>query len=164
MYGFTGKILHVDLTTGQIEVEQPPESFYRTYWGGSAMGTYYLLKHTPAGADPLGPQNTLSLMLSVITGAPVSIAIWMALYITTGRLLNRAEKMEKDRLELKSQLFHAAKLVSVGELAAGIAHEVNNPVNFALNAARAEASSLPFVVSALLNSFSSCVTCCSTWP
>ena len=36
----------------QIKIEQPPEEFYRTYWGGSAMGTYYLLKNTPPGADP----------------------------------------------------------------------------------------------------------------
>jgi len=48
------------------------EAFYRTYLGGSAMGTYYLLKHTPVGADPLGPENTLSLMTGVVTGAPFS--------------------------------------------------------------------------------------------
>ena len=72
MKGFAGKILHVNLTTGQIEVEQPSEAFYRTYWGGSAMGTYYLLKNTPSGADPLGPENTLSLMLSATTGCSIS--------------------------------------------------------------------------------------------
>ncbi|MFO7697201.1 MAG: aldehyde ferredoxin oxidoreductase N-terminal domain-containing protein, partial [Anaerolineae bacterium] len=72
MLGFAGKILHVNLTTGHIETEQPAEEFYRTYWGGSAMGTYYLLKNTPAGADPLGPANTLSFMLSAATGAAVS--------------------------------------------------------------------------------------------
>jgi aldehyde:ferredoxin oxidoreductase len=72
LYGFTGKILHVNLTTGQITIEEPLEEFYRTYWGGSAMGTYYLLKNTPPGADPLGPENTLSIMLSATTGAAIS--------------------------------------------------------------------------------------------
>jgi aldehyde:ferredoxin oxidoreductase len=72
MLGFAGKILHVDLTEGEVTIEQPPEEFYRTYWGGSAMGTYYLLKNTPPGADPLGPQNTLSLMLSAATGVAIS--------------------------------------------------------------------------------------------
>ena len=70
--GYNGKILHVDLTQGALEVEQPNEDFYRKYMGGSAMGAYYLLRDTPAGADPLGPENTLSLMVSVITGAPIS--------------------------------------------------------------------------------------------
>jgi aldehyde:ferredoxin oxidoreductase len=68
--GYCGRILHVDLTTGKIEVEEPEEAFYRKYMGGSAMGAYYLLKHTPPGADPLGPENTLSLMVGVVTGAP----------------------------------------------------------------------------------------------
>ena len=71
-YGYVGRILHVDLTSGRTSVESPSESFYRTYLGGSAMGTHYLLTLTPAGVDPLGPRNTLSLMTGVITGAPIS--------------------------------------------------------------------------------------------
>jgi len=71
-YGYHSKILHVHLTAGKVEVEEPEETFYRKYMGGSAMGTYYLLKHTPSGADPLGPENTLSLMVGVVTGAPFS--------------------------------------------------------------------------------------------
>jgi len=68
-YGYHGKILHVDLTTETLSVKTPDERFYRMYLGGSAMGTYYLLKHTPPKADPLGPENTLSLMVGVVTGA-----------------------------------------------------------------------------------------------
>ena len=71
-YGYAGKILHVDLTTRRVEFEEPPESLYRTYLGGSALGLYYLLKNTPAGADPYGPANTLAFMLSGITGAPIA--------------------------------------------------------------------------------------------
>lgn len=71
-YGYQRRILHVNLTTGQLKVEEPDERFYRTYMGGSAMGTYYLLQHTPPQADPLGPENTLSLMVGVLTGAPIS--------------------------------------------------------------------------------------------
>jgi len=71
-YGYHGKILHVDLTARKMEVEKPDGAFYRKYMGGSAMGAYYLLKHSPPGADPLGPENTLSLMTGVVTGAPFS--------------------------------------------------------------------------------------------
>jgi aldehyde:ferredoxin oxidoreductase len=70
--GYTGKILHVDLTSGSLKIEKPPEELYRTYMGGSALGLYYLLKNTPAGADPYGPENTLSFMLAGITGAPIA--------------------------------------------------------------------------------------------
>ena len=36
-YGYTGKILHVDLTSSMLSVEEPEEAFYRKYMGGSAM-------------------------------------------------------------------------------------------------------------------------------
>lgn len=71
-YGYHGKILHAHLSEMRLEVETPSEEFFRTYVGGSALGTYYLLKNTPAGADPFGPENTLTLSVSVMTGAPIS--------------------------------------------------------------------------------------------
>jgi len=42
----------------------------------------------------------------------------------------------RDLKEAEAQIVHSERLAAVGELAAGLAHEVNNPVNFALNAAR----------------------------
>src|SRR5512139_3349780 len=71
-FGYNGKILHVDLTHGTLEVEEPPEAFYRKYMGGSAMGMYYILRDTPVGIDALAPENVLTLMASVTTGAPIS--------------------------------------------------------------------------------------------
>src|SRR5512146_1455690 len=71
-FGYNGKILHVDLSKGTMEVETPDESFYRMYMGGSAMGVYYVLKDVPKGADPLGPENVLAIFASVTTGAPIS--------------------------------------------------------------------------------------------
>jgi len=72
IYGYNGKILHVDLSTKKFQVEEPDEAFYRKYMGGSALAMYYLLKHMPAGVDPLGPDNILVLALSVLTGTAVS--------------------------------------------------------------------------------------------
>src|SRR4030042_293773 len=72
LYGYAGKILHVDLSKAKITIEEPSEEFYKTYLGGSAVGTYYLYKNTPAGADPLGPENTLAFMISPTTGVSIS--------------------------------------------------------------------------------------------
>src|SRR3990170_4391147 len=71
-FGYNGAILHVDLTSGRLDMETPPESHYRKYMGGSAMGLYYILKEMPKGADPLGPENVLTLMAGVTTGAAIS--------------------------------------------------------------------------------------------
>jgi aldehyde:ferredoxin oxidoreductase len=70
--GYAGKILHVDLSKGQLLVEQPNEAFYRMFMGGSALGAYYLLRNTPAGTDPYSPENTITFAVSVLTGAPIS--------------------------------------------------------------------------------------------
>ena len=68
----TGRILHVNLTTGTLEDEYPPESFFRTYLGGSAMGLYYILKGMQPGTDGLDPSNVLTVMDSLLTGAPIA--------------------------------------------------------------------------------------------
>lgn len=70
--GYHGKILHINLTDLSWEIETPDEAFYRKYMGGSAMGMYYVLKHTPKNVDAFSPQNTLAITLSVLTGVPIS--------------------------------------------------------------------------------------------
>jgi aldehyde:ferredoxin oxidoreductase len=70
--GYIGKILHVDLTKGAFAVEEPKEAFYRKYLGGSAMGMYYILRDMPKGAGALSPENILTLMAGVTTGAAIS--------------------------------------------------------------------------------------------
>jgi aldehyde:ferredoxin oxidoreductase len=70
--GFHGRILRVDLTTGQIDVETPGEVFYRRYIGGAGFIAYYLLKEVPRGTDPLGPENRLVFACGPLTGAPLA--------------------------------------------------------------------------------------------
>ncbi|GAB4346450.1 MAG: PAS domain-containing sensor histidine kinase [Candidatus Abyssubacteria bacterium] len=58
----------------------------------------------------------------------IVVALVTVTGLTTDRLLRRAQATDESRKELKSQLFHAAKLVAAGELAGGVAHEINNPL------------------------------------
>jgi aldehyde:ferredoxin oxidoreductase len=68
----TATVYHVDLTRGAIETEIVPEDVYRKYPGGSALAAYLLWQVTPAGADPLGPDNALVMAVSPLTGLPIS--------------------------------------------------------------------------------------------
>jgi two-component system NtrC family sensor kinase len=47
---------------------------------------------------------------------------------STDRLVAELERADAAREDLKWQLFNAAKLASVGEMSAGVAHEINNPL------------------------------------
>ena len=72
MAAVTAKILHVDLTTRQTRTETLPETTVRKYLGGGALASYLLLRDMPAGVDPLGPDNVLVFMTSVINGLSLS--------------------------------------------------------------------------------------------
>ncbi len=72
MKGYTGKILHVDLSAGTCMVEEPDEVFYRTYIGGACMGAYYVARNVPPKIDALDKNNILAFTLSPVTGAAVS--------------------------------------------------------------------------------------------
>ena len=70
--GYHDKILRVNLTTGQITVEQPGMRYFRKYLGGWNIIADVLLKEVPAKADPLGPANKLVFAPGVATGLPIS--------------------------------------------------------------------------------------------
>ena len=68
---FNGKVLNVNLTTGEIHPEAVPEALYRKYLGGYGLGARFLLDRVPKGADPLGPDNMLGLFPGLLTGTPL---------------------------------------------------------------------------------------------
>jgi aldehyde:ferredoxin oxidoreductase len=71
-FGCNGRILHVNLSSNSIEIEEPTEGFYRTFMGGSALNLYYLLKEMPSGTDPFDSENIIAFSTSVVTGVPIS--------------------------------------------------------------------------------------------
>ena len=70
-YGYAGKLLFVDLTTGAIAEESPDESFYRSCIGGTGLGAKVLVERMRQGADPLGPDNMLGFVTGPLTATGV---------------------------------------------------------------------------------------------
>jgi aldehyde:ferredoxin oxidoreductase len=73
---FNGKMLNVNLTTGEITTERPPESLYRQYLGGYGIGARMLWDRVPKGADALGPENMLGMFAGLLTGTPLFGQRW----------------------------------------------------------------------------------------
>ena len=81
--GFMGRILFVDLSSGDIREEKPDENLYRNYLGGYGIGARILYDRQKGGVDPLGPENTLGLLTGVLTGTP---AVFGCRYVVAGQI------------------------------------------------------------------------------
>jgi two-component system NtrC family sensor kinase len=68
---------------------------------------------------------TYIIVLIAVIGGGVIIGI--ALYLTD-RIVRRMEGMDSEKDRLGEQLIHASRLAELGEMAAGFAHEINNPL------------------------------------
>jgi len=68
LYGYAGRILYVDLSTGKTRVEKLSEDYAKKYIGGIGLGMRLWLDNSKAGVDPLSPDNPLVLALGPISG------------------------------------------------------------------------------------------------
>ncbi len=71
--GYMGKLLFVNLSTGEIKEERPEEKFYRNYIGGNGIGARVLYDRMKPGADALGPENMLGFMSGPLSGTPYPV-------------------------------------------------------------------------------------------
>src|ERR1051325_5532015 len=68
MHGFHGRLLHLDLTTGQSVWCDIEPSRLRAFLGGIGLGTSLLYDYAPAGIDPLAPGNPLIFASAPLVG------------------------------------------------------------------------------------------------
>jgi len=95
---------------------------------------YSWLKETPWALLAMQPvavaqagmiKARLVLTISLIV---ISLLISAMIFFTIKKLVRRARRMAEKGQQLQEMLAHASKLASIGELAAGVAHEINNPL------------------------------------
>jgi two-component system NtrC family sensor kinase len=65
-----------------------------------------------------------TILINVLGG----LAILTMAFLLSGRIVKRIAKADQEKHTMDEQIVETGKLASIGELAAGIAHEINNPV------------------------------------
>ncbi|HLM56960.1 MAG TPA: ATP-binding protein [Pyrinomonadaceae bacterium] len=102
------------------------------------------------GADPLadllrgGERDDVEMELRTPAGNSIPAAVSTyeigadgeRLIILIIRDLTERSRLEAEKEEIRRQLFQSSKLASIGELSAGVAHEINNPLNGIINYAQ----------------------------
>jgi two-component system NtrC family sensor kinase len=80
--------------------------------------------------DPAEPAVPLkqTLRLELIALFATSLLVGGAVVFHTRQLVARLAAEDANRVRTEAQLAHSARLVSLGRMAAGVAHEINNPL------------------------------------
>jgi len=73
MFGYSGKILHIDLTERKTWVEEKPEDWYKIWIGGVSMATRLCWENIKPGCDPYSPENPVCIANGIFAGTPVPV-------------------------------------------------------------------------------------------
>ena len=74
MYGWTGKLLRIDLATGKITKENLNMKDAKDYGGGRGLGTKYFCDEVDPKVEPLSKENKLIFMTGPLTGTAATSA------------------------------------------------------------------------------------------
>lgn len=73
MFGYSGKVLHIDLTKQKHWVEEKPEDWYKLWIGGVSMASRLCWENITPKCDPLSPENPICVANGIFTGTPVPV-------------------------------------------------------------------------------------------
>jgi len=87
----------------------------------------WLLVYQQKASDAFSDlRRTLRVTIAIMLLAGICIVV--IAFILSKRMVNRVASADQEKEMMNEQIVETGKLASVGELASGIAHEINNPV------------------------------------
>ncbi|MDY6833391.1 MAG: aldehyde ferredoxin oxidoreductase family protein [Chloroflexota bacterium] len=68
-YGYSGKLIFVNLSDSKISTTEPEDEFYRKYLGGYGIGAKEIFDRQPIGIDPLGETGIIAFLPGLLNGS-----------------------------------------------------------------------------------------------
>jgi two-component system NtrC family sensor kinase len=102
---------------------------YTTTW---LQNKKWLLVVRQERADAFRALTSAVYLIILITVIGVAVIAIVAFYLTN-RIVGRMQKMDVEKDRLNQQLIGASRLAELGEMSAGFAHEINNPLQIIKN-------------------------------
>ena len=104
--------------------EREDEYLYATTWLKDKKWLLVVRQQKADAFKLLHSAAYLIIFITIIGGGSIT---GLAFYLTN-RIVRQMEKMDADKEQLSGQLIRATRLAELGEMAAGFAHEINNPL------------------------------------
>jgi two-component system NtrC family sensor kinase len=87
----------------------------------------WIVTATPSAASAANLSRNLQINIIAFSAAIIAL-IFSVIVVRAKKIVQTIRQADTTRAQLSDDLLHASKLAAVGELAAGIAHEINNPL------------------------------------
>src|SRR6266850_2921028 len=138
-FGLAGVIAYLNRTdldslqdNGSDSEDKPRESMWSARLAMAAVISYAVFAIvTLRFAHDAPAVRDFRLMTTLIASVPIAFLVFLRTHLADAdraRLLARSEQSVENLQRLQAQMVQTEKLVSLGQLAAGAAHEINNPL------------------------------------
>ncbi|MEW6672257.1 MAG: ATP-binding protein [Thermodesulfobacteriota bacterium] len=122
-------VYHEDMRVFIDTDERKREFLYVTTWLKNRQWQLVVRQEKADAFKALRTATYLIVIISVVGGV---LIIGVAFFLTE-RIVRRMEQMDAEKDSLSEQLIRASRLAELGEMAAGFAHEINNPLQIIKN-------------------------------
>jgi len=115
---------HNEIRTFVKEDSKGEQYLYATTW---LKDKEWMLVVRQEEADAFRALRSASYMIVLVTLVGGAFIVAVAFYVT-GRIIRRMETIDTEKDRLGEQLVRATRLAELGQMSAGFAHEINNPL------------------------------------